>query len=100
MEFAFLRLLWSTDRNHKEIIIMLILTRKPSESIIIGDNKVKIKILSVKGRQVRLGIEASKDISVHREEIYNRIKNQEAGIPEDMEVEEEAEIGEEEGTTE
>lgn len=59
---------------------MLILTRKPSESIIIGDNKVKIKILSVKGRQVRLGIEASKDISVHREEIYNRIKNQETGV--------------------
>jgi carbon storage regulator len=59
---------------------MLILTRKPSESIIIGDNKVKIKILSVKGRQVRLGIEASKDISVHREEIYNRIKNQESGV--------------------
>ena len=59
---------------------MLILTRKPSESIIIGDNKVKIKILSVKGRQVRLGIEASKDISVHREEIYNRIKNQDSEV--------------------
>lgn len=71
---------------------MLILTRKPSESIIIGDNKVKIKILSVRGRQVRLGIEASKDISVHREEIYNRIKNQEAGIEE--------ETGGETGTTE
>jgi carbon storage regulator len=62
---------------------MLILTRKPSESIIIGDNKVKIKILSVKGRQVRLGIEAAKDISVHREEIYDRIKNQEVGVSEE-----------------
>jgi len=55
---------------------MLVLSRKPSESIVIGDNKVKIKILSVKGRQVRLGIEASKEISVHREEIYNIIKNE------------------------
>lgn len=53
---------------------MLILTRKPSESIIIGDNKVKIKILSIKGRQVRLGITADESISVHREEIYNKIK--------------------------
>ena len=55
---------------------MLILTRKLDESIIIGDNKVKLKILSVKGRQVRIGIEADKDISVHREEIYNKIKEQ------------------------
>lgn len=55
---------------------MLILTRKPSESIIIGDNKVKIKILSIKGRQVRLGITADESISVHREEIYNKIKKE------------------------
>lgn len=57
---------------------MLILTRKPSESIIIGDNKVKIKILSVKGRQIRVGINAERNISIHREEIFNKIKEKES----------------------
>lgn len=54
---------------------MLILTRRISESIIIGDN-VKITVLGVKGNQVRLGIDAPKDLSVHREEIYDRIKHE------------------------
>lgn len=54
---------------------MLILTRRISESIIIGDN-VKITVLGVKGNQVRFGIAAPKDVSVHREEIYDRIKNE------------------------
>jgi carbon storage regulator len=52
---------------------MLILTRKLSESIIIGDNEIKIKILDVKNGYVKLGIDAPKDVSVHREEIFNRI---------------------------
>lgn len=52
---------------------MLVLTRKPAESLIIADD-VKISILEVKGKQVRLGIEAPSDISVHREEIYLRIE--------------------------
>ena len=52
---------------------MLILTRRIGESIIIGDN-VEVSILDIRGHQVRLGIEAPKDISVHREEIYNRIQ--------------------------
>lgn len=51
---------------------MLILTRRISESIIVGDD-VKITVLGVKGNQVRLGIDAPKEVSVHREEIYNRI---------------------------
>jgi carbon storage regulator len=51
---------------------MLILTRKPGETIIIDDN-VKICVLGVEGRQVRIGIDAPKEIAVHREEIYNKI---------------------------
>ncbi|MEY0147142.1 carbon storage regulator CsrA [Providencia rettgeri] len=51
---------------------MLILTRRVSEEVMIGDD-IKIKILGVKGNQVRFGIEAPKDVAVHREEIYQRI---------------------------
>lgn len=51
---------------------MLILTRRINESVIIGDN-VKITVLGVKGNQVRLGIDAPRDVTVHREEIYTRI---------------------------
>jgi len=54
---------------------MLILTRRISESIIVGDD-VKITVLGVKGNQVRLGIDAPKDLPVHREEIYERIKHE------------------------
>jgi carbon storage regulator len=53
---------------------MLVLTRKLGESIIIGDDIV-ITVLDVKGNSARLGIAAPANISVHREEIYNRIKN-------------------------
>ena len=54
---------------------MLILTRRISESVIIGDD-VKITVLGVKGNQVRLGIDAPKHVSVHREEIYDRIQKE------------------------
>lgn len=57
---------------------MLILTRRISESIIIGDD-VKLTVLGVKGNQVRIGIEAPKDVSVHREEIYVRIQEEKGG---------------------
>lgn len=55
---------------------MLVLTRKQGESIIIGDgdNKTTLTVLGVKGNQVRIGVEAPKDVAVHREEIYDRIK--------------------------
>ena len=57
---------------------MLILTRRIGETLIIGDD-VNITVLGVKGNQVRLGINAPKDVSVHREEIYLRIQNEKQG---------------------
>lgn len=51
---------------------MLILTRSVGESIKIGDN-ISVTVLSVNGNQVRIGIDAPKDVAVHREEIYNKI---------------------------
>jgi len=53
---------------------VLILTRRVGESIKI-DNKITVTILGIKGNQIRLGVDAPKDISVHREEIYERIRN-------------------------
>ncbi len=54
---------------------MLILTRKVGESLIIGDD-VSIVVLGVKGNQVRIGVDAPKSVSVHREEIYNKIQDE------------------------
>ena len=61
---------------------MLILTRRISESIIIGDN-IKLTVLGVKGNQVRIGVDAPKDVMVHREEIYNRILNERTDLDDD-----------------
>ncbi len=54
---------------------MLILTRRVGESVMIGDN-VTITVLGVKGNQVRIGVNAPKDVAVHREEIYERIQKE------------------------
>lgn len=54
---------------------MLILTRKLGESITIG-NDIKITFLDIKGKQLRIGIEAPKHVSVHRSEIYQAIQEQ------------------------
>jgi len=55
---------------------MLILTRRVGETLMIGDN-VTVTVLRVKGNQVRLGVNAPKDVSVHREEIFERIQQEE-----------------------
>ena len=54
---------------------MLILTRRVGETLVVGDD-VTVTVLGVKGNQVRLGVNAPKDVSVHREEIYQRIQNE------------------------
>ncbi len=54
---------------------MLILTRRIGEAICIGD-EVEVRVLGIKGGQIRLGIVAPKDIPVHREEIYERIQRE------------------------
>jgi carbon storage regulator len=54
---------------------MLILTRRVGETVMIG-NEVTVTVLGVKGNQVRIGVNAPKDVAVHREEIYERIRRE------------------------
>lgn len=58
---------------------MLILTRRVGETIMIGDD-VTITVLGVQGSQVRIGVNAPNDVSVHREEIYRRIEAEKAAL--------------------
>ncbi len=65
---------------------MLILTRRVGETLMIGD-EVTVTVLGVKGNQVRIGVNAPKDVSVHREEIYERIRREREGgqgVPGDL----------------
>ena len=57
---------------------MLILTRRVGEAVMIGD-EVTVTVLGVKGNQVRVGVNAPKTVSVHREEIYERIQREDQG---------------------
>ncbi len=54
---------------------MLILTRRPGESIHLGDN-IKITILSVKGKQIKIGLDVPEDMPVYREELYRKVQEQ------------------------
>jgi carbon storage regulator len=59
---------------------MLVLSRKKDEKIIIGDN-ITLMVIEIRGDKVRLGIDAPKEVSVHREEVYNAIKRERHDAP-------------------
>jgi carbon storage regulator len=61
---------------------MLVLTRKPGQSIMIGDG-VEVQVLSVAGEKVRLGITAPRDVSIFRNEVYDRIESEASGGDDD-----------------
>jgi carbon storage regulator len=65
---------------------MLILTRRVGETLMIGDD-VTVTVLGVKGNQVRIGVNAPREVAVHREEIFERIKREESGDSNDQENE-------------
>lgn len=62
---------------------MLVLSRKKDEKIVIGDN-ISVMVIEIRGDKVRLGIEAPKEVTVHRQEVYEAIQREQEGHPEDQ----------------
>jgi len=62
---------------------MLILTRKPGETIVIDDD-IKVTVLGITGAQIRIGIDAPEHITIHREEIYNKIRAEKTSSSEEV----------------
>jgi carbon storage regulator len=69
------RLVRASRDQHQRGAAMLVLSRKKNESIIINDN-ITVTVIEIRGDKVRLGIEAPKDVTVHRREVYEAIQNQ------------------------
>jgi carbon storage regulator len=65
----------ATRSLHLRGVAMLVLSRKKNESIIINDN-ITVTVIEIRGDKVRLGIEAPKEVTVHRREVYEAIQNQ------------------------
>jgi carbon storage regulator len=78
---------------------MLVLSRKKDESIIINDH-IRVTVVEIRGDKVRLGIDAPKEVSVHRREVYEAIQNQRRAQEQDKEQEQENEGSSPVGTTE
>jgi len=72
---------------------MLVLTRKPNQSIMIGDD-VEVSVLSVMGEKVRIGIQAPQEIPVFRKEIYLEIHRDDGGVQEDVRAQVDDAVGE------